>query len=127
MMSELPYTDYNIALVQEFLDETKKRISQGIEITFTNKASNELSELAIFYDIEADDIQKVIENLTTENYYRGIDPSPKTDFEVCAFCTKVGKDNLEIYLKYGLHVDGIQILLFSNHVPDHPMSQPFKN
>ena len=49
-MSELPYTDYNIALVQEFLDETKKRISQGIEITFTNKASNELSELAIFYD-----------------------------------------------------------------------------
>lgn len=127
MMSELPYTDDNVALVQEFLDETKKRISQGTEITFTNKASNELSELAIFHDIETDDIMEAIESLTTENYYRGIDPSPKTDFEVCAFCTKVGKDNLEIYLKYGIHVDGIQILLFSNHIPAHPMTQPFKN
>ena len=40
-------------------------------------------------DIEVDDIMEAIENLTTENYFRGIDPSPKTDFEVCAFCTLI--------------------------------------
>jgi hypothetical protein len=127
MMSELPYTDVNVALVQDFLDETMKRISKGTEITFTHKASNELNEVALFYDIELNDILEAIENLTIENYYRGIDPSPKTDFEVCAFCTKVGKNNLEIYLKYGLHIGGIQILLFSNHIPAHPLTQPFKN
>lgn len=126
-MSELPYTDNNVALIQDFLDETKKRISEGTEISFTNKASTELGELAIFHNINTDDIMEAIENLTIENYYRGIDPSPKTDFEVCAFCTKIGQNNLEIYLKYGLHVDGIQILLFSNHIPNHPMTQPFKN
>jgi hypothetical protein len=127
MMTELPNTDKNVALVQDFLDETMKRISQGTEITFTSKASNELNVLALSYDIEPNDILQAIESLTIENYYRGIDPSPKTDFEVCAFCTKVGKNNLEIYLKYGLHINGIQILLFSNHVPGHPMTQPFKN
>jgi hypothetical protein len=127
MMTELPNTDKNVALVQDFLDETMKRISQGTEITFTSKANNELNVLALSFDIEPNDIQQAIENLTIENYYRGIDPSPKTDFEVCAFCTKVGKNNLEIYLKYGLHTNGIQILLFSNHIPEHPMTQPFKN
>lgn len=125
-MLELPYTEENVALVQDFLDETKKRISQGAEITFTNKASTELSDLALNYDIEVEDIMVAIDNLTTENYFRGIDPSPKTDFEVCAFCTRVGKSNLEIYLKYGLEVGGLQILLFSTHVPKFPMTQPFK-
>ena len=126
-MSELPYTDENVSLVQDFLDETKSRIAKGTEITFTAKANNELSELAIFHSITSDDIQIAINNLTVENYYRGIDPSPKTDYEVCAFCTKVGSENLEIYLKYGLHVDSLEILLFSSHVPDFPMTQPFKN
>lgn len=127
MMSELPYTEDNVILVQDFLDETKKRLSQGIDITYSRKASEEINELALSYDIEVDDIMEAIENLTTENYFRGIDPSPKTDFEVCAFCTKVGKNNLEIYLKYGLEVNGLQILLFSSHVPKFPMTQPFKN
>lgn len=127
MMTELPNTDKYVALVKDFLDETMKRISQGTEITFTSKASNELNVLALSYDIEPNDILEAIENLTIENYYRSIDPSPKTDFEVCAFCTKVGKNNLEIYLKYGLHIGGIQILLLSNHIPAHPLTQPFKN
>lgn len=127
MMSELPYTEDNVTLVQDFLDETKKRLSQGIDITYSRKASDEISELALNYDIELDDIMEAIENLTTENYFRGIDPSPKTDFEVCAFCTKVGKTNLEIYLKYGLEVNGLQILLFSSHEPKFAMTQPFKN
>lgn len=126
-MTELPYTVDNVALIQEFLDETRERISAGIEITFTNKANMELGELALDFDIELADIEHAIENLSTENYYRGIDPSGKADFNVCAFCTSVGKDNVEIYLKYGLKVNGLQILLFSNHVPDFPMAQPFKN
>jgi hypothetical protein len=41
-MKILPYTTENVALVQEFLDQTRKRISNGVEITFTKKASDEL-------------------------------------------------------------------------------------
>lgn len=126
-MTELPYTTDNVALIQEFLDETRKRISEGIEITFTNKANSELQDLALDFDIEIADIETAIENLTTENYYRGIDPSGSADFNVCAFCTSIGKENIEIYLKYGLEVNGLQILLFSNHVSNYPMTQPFKN
>ncbi len=126
-MTELPYTVDNIVLIQEFINETKKRISQGTEITFTAKANSELEDLALEYEINADDIESAIFNLTPENYYRGIDPSGRADFNVCAFCTRIGKDNIEIYLKYGLETDGLQILLFSNHVPNYPMNHPFKN
>ncbi|MGN6395663.1 MAG: hypothetical protein ACTHMI_08865 [Mucilaginibacter sp.] len=126
-MKQLPYTESNVALIQDFLDETKKRIADGVEITFTKKANYELAELTLDFDIEIEDIQNAILSLSTENYYRGIDPSGSADFDVCAFCTVVGKDAVEIYLKYGLEVNGLQILLFSNHVPNHPMTQPFKN
>ena len=128
-MLELPNTADNITLIQEFLDETKKRISEGVEITFTRKANLELQDLVLVLDfeIEIEDIEEAIENLTTENHYRGIVPSRTADFEVCAFCTKIGISNVGIYLKYGLEVNGLQILLFSNHLPKHPMAQPFKN
>ena len=125
-MIELPYTEDNIAIIQEFLRETKERISNGVEITFTAKANSELQDLMLEYDITVSDIEYAILNLTTENYYRGIDPSGKGDFNVCAFRTFVGKDELEIYLKYGLEKDGLQILIFSNHIPDFPINQPFK-
>jgi hypothetical protein len=65
-------------------------------------------------------------NLSVENYYRGIAPSGNADFNVCAFSTYIGEANIEIYLKYGLEIHGLQILLFSNHVPDYKMNQPFK-
>ena len=126
-MLELPYTADNIILIQEFLDKTRKRISEGVEITFTRKANLELQDLVLDFEIEIKDIEEAIENLTTENYYRGIDPSGKGDFEVCAFYTTIGINNVQIYLKYGLEVNGLQILLFSNHLPKHPMYQPFKN
>lgn len=126
-MTELPYTIDNIAVIQEFINETKKRISDGIDITFTRKASLELEDLMLEFDIDATDIEDAIMDLTTDNYYRGIDPSGGADFNVCAFCTSIGDDNIEIYLKYGLEVNGLQILLFSNHIPNYPMSQPFKN
>jgi len=126
-MRILPYTVSNVALIQEFLDETRKRIADGVEITFTNKASDELADLTLDHDIDTADIESAILSLSTDNYYRGIDPSNKADFDVCAFYTVVGKDEVEIYLKYGLEVHGLQILLFSNHVPDYPMTQPFKN
>jgi hypothetical protein len=126
-MIQLPYTEENVSIIQEFLDETKKRISDGVEIIFTKKASAELEDLALVYDIEVSDIEAAISNLTTENYYRGIDPSWSADFNVCAFCTTIAKAEIEIYLKYGLEVNGFQILLFSNHQPDFPMKQPFKN
>jgi hypothetical protein len=127
MMLELPNTAQNITLIQNFLDETRRRLIEGVEITFTGKANLELQVLVLDFDIELDDIEEAIENLTTENYYRGIDPSNSSDFNVCAFCTKIGKSNVEIYLKYGLEVSGLQILLFSNHLPKYPMAQPFKN
>lgn len=126
-MIELPYTVDNISLIQDFLVETRKRISEGVEIAFTKKASLELQDLSLDHDIEIEDIESAIENLTTENYFRGIDPSGNADFNVCAFCVPIGKDNIEIYLKYGLEVNGLQILLFSNHIPNYPMKQPFKN
>ncbi|AZA88017.1 hypothetical protein EG349_15025 [Chryseobacterium shandongense] len=126
-MNELPYTIDNITLIQDFIDETKRRIGEGIEITFTNKANLELQDLILDYNIEIKDIEIAIENLSPENYYRGIDISGNADFNVCAFCTKIGTDNIEIYLKYGLELNGLQILLFSNHIPKYPMSQPFKN
>jgi len=96
-------------------------------ITFTNKANEELKDLALDFSVEVADIETAIQNLSIENYFRGIDPSRKADFEVCAFSATVGKDNVWIYLKFGLEVQGLQILLFSNHVPDYPMNQPFKN
>jgi hypothetical protein len=126
-MKILPYTTENVALVQEFLDQTRKRISNGAEITFTKKASDELQNLMLDFDINVSDVEAAIENLSPENYFRGIDPSGGKDFNVCAFCTTVGKDKLEIYLKYGVQVAGLQILLFSNHVPDFPKNYPFKN
>lgn len=126
-MTELSYTVDNLALIQEFIDETKKRISDGVDITFTGKASSELEDLVLEFDIDAADIESAVMDLTTDNYYRGIDPSGRADFNVCAFCAPVGEDNVEIYLKYGLEAEGLQILLFSNHVPNYPMSQPFKN
>ena len=66
-------------------------------------------------------------NLTPENYYRGIDPSGQADFEVCAFYSEIGTDHIGVYLKYGLEAQGLQILIFSNHTPAYPMSQPLKN
>lgn len=126
-MKVLPYTVSNEEIIQEFLKETKERISNGVEITFTAKASLELDDLMLEYDITADDIEYTILNLRTENYFRGIDPSGSADFNVCAFSAIVGKEKVEIYLKYGLEVKGLQILLFSNHIPDYPMDQPFKN
>ena len=105
----------------------KKRISNGVTITFTHKAQTELATLSIDYDITVDDIENAIMNLTTEDYFRGIDPSRKTDFQVCAFYTEIGADNVGIYLKYGLETNGLQILVFSNHAPVYPMNQPFKN
>lgn len=126
-MTILPYTTDNVALIQDFLDETRKRISNGVEITFTAKANAELQNLMLEFDIEASDIEDAIECLVIENYYRGIDPSGNADFNVCAFYTSVGKNKIDIYLKYGLEAAGLQILLFSNHVPDYPMTPPFKN
>lgn len=126
-MIELPYTVDNIEIVQEFLRETKERISNGVEITFTAKANSELQDLMLKYEITVADIEYTILNLIPENYYRGIDPSNSEDFNVCAFRAFVGKDELKIYLKYGLENDGLQILIFSNHIPDFPMNQPFKN
>ncbi len=126
-MIELQYTVDNIAIIQEFLRETKERISNGAEITFSAKANSELQDLMLEYDISVSDIEHAILNLTPENYYRGIDPSGKGDFNVCAFRTFVGKDELEIYLKYGLETAGLHILIFSNHIPNFQMNQPFKN
>ena len=126
-MTELPYTVDNLTLVQELIDETRRRISNGVEITFTRKALAELEELALAFDIDVNDIEEALSNLSTDNYYRGIDPSGGADFRVCAFCTNVGVDDVQIYLKYGLEVSGLQILLFSNHQPVFPMTQPFKN
>ncbi len=127
IMIELPYTLDNIKIIQEFLRKTKERISNGVEIIFTAKANCELQDLMLEYEITATDIEYTILNLTSENYFRGIDPSGGGDFNVCAFCSFVGKDEIEIYLKYGLEKDGLQILIFSNHIPDFPMNQPFKN
>ena len=125
-MRELPYTDSNVLVIQEFLDETRSRIRDGIEITFTNKAQSELAELNIAFDISTEDIEYAILNLTIENYYRGIDPSGKSDFNVCAFYTEIGVQRIGVYLKYGLEVKGLQILIFSNHPPLFPMVQLFK-
>jgi hypothetical protein len=126
-MRTLPYTTFNVALVQSFIDETKKRISEGATITFTGKAQHELAVLNIDYDISVDDIEDAISDLTTEDYYRGIDPSGNADFQVCAFYTEIGADGVGIYLKYGLEANGLQILVFSNHTPAYPMNQPFNN
>ncbi len=126
-MTTLPYTESNVEIIQAFLDETKERISEGVTITFTNKAQAELAVLSLSYNLGIDDIENAIVNLTPENYYRGIDPSGKADFDVCAFYTEIGIDNVGIYLKYGLETNGLQILIFSNHAPMHPMGQPFKN
>ncbi len=126
-MTELPYTEENIELVQEFINETRKRLMNGQELILSRKAQDELEELEEEYDITTDDIYNTILNLKVENYYRGIDPSTKSgDHNVCAFRANVYEKGIEIYLKYGLQEDGLEILVFSNHIPDFPMNQPFK-
>ncbi len=125
-MIELSYTIENIRIIEEFLQETKTRISNGIEIVFTAKANSELQDLMLEYDVSVANIEHAILNLTFENYYRGIDLSGSGDFNVCAFRVFVGKAQLEVYLKYGLERKGLQILVFSNHIPHFSMNQPFK-
>ena len=66
-MIELPNTSSNVALVQDFIDETRKRIANGVEITFTYKANQELQELMLQFEIEINDIESAIENLTPDN------------------------------------------------------------
>jgi hypothetical protein len=56
MMTELPYTEHNLALIENFLDETRKRISEGVDITFTNKANIEIQDLFLNFEIEIVDI-----------------------------------------------------------------------
>lgn len=126
-MTELPYTTTNVLLVQEFLDETKTRMMRGVDLTFSAKASEELKKLSINYGITRSDIETAVLNLSAQNYFRGIDPSGVTDFNVCAFKANVGTEKIEIYLKYGLEVDGLQILLFSNHEPERAMKEPFRS
>lgn len=82
-MRELPYTIDNIEVIQEFIKETRERISNGIDITFTSKAISELEDLMLEYNITVGNIEHSILNLTTDNYYRGIDPSGNADFNVC--------------------------------------------
>ena len=86
-MKVLPYTVDNKEIVQEFLTETRYRISNGVNITFSAKANLELEDLMLEYNITEGDIEHAILNLSTENYYRGVDPSRKADFDVCAFRT----------------------------------------
>jgi len=74
-MTEQPYTIDNLSLIQIFIDETRKRISDGVEITFNKKASSELEDLSLIYEIGVNDIEYAMANLSTENYFRGIDPS----------------------------------------------------
>lgn len=62
-MIQLPYTTDNVTLVQDFINETRTRIMNGQEITFSSKASQELEELALEYDITASDIEHTILNL----------------------------------------------------------------
>jgi hypothetical protein len=59
---ELPYTEENIVIIQELLKETKERISNGVEITFTAKANLELQDLMLEYDISVADIEYAILN-----------------------------------------------------------------
>jgi hypothetical protein len=37
------------------------------------------------FDIDLKEVENAIMNLSTENYYRGIDPSGKADFNVLRF------------------------------------------
>ena len=125
-MTELLFTVDNVIIVQSFIDETRRRISDGVQITFTKKSVLELEDLMLEFDISTADIESAIMDLDTFNYYRGIDLSGKADFNVCAFCATVGISSIEIYLKYGLESSGSQILLFSNHLPNYSMNKPFK-
>ncbi|MEL6625476.1 MAG: hypothetical protein AAFQ92_08130 [Bacteroidota bacterium] len=67
-MKILPYTEANVKIVQEFLDETKERISNGATITFTKKSQDELTLLNIDHDITIEDIEAAIFHLTPSNY-----------------------------------------------------------
>lgn len=126
-MTELPNTSVNRQLIKDFIIESKNRISNGQDLTFTNKATRELENLTLEHDITEDDIQDAILNLNVRDYYRGVNLSGAADYDVCAFRVLIGEDDVEIYLKYGLLVDGVEILLFSNHIPDYRMVQPFNN
>ena len=44
-MKTLPNTNSNRTIVQAFIDETKNRIINGVDITFTSKDQSELADL----------------------------------------------------------------------------------
>lgn len=50
----------------------ERELPGGVEITFTKKASSELEDLTLEFDINVDDIENAIDNLCTEDYYRGL-------------------------------------------------------
>lgn len=81
--------------------------------------------LNVDYEISTKDIENTILNLTVEEYHARMDPSKTEDFNVGPFCSEI--DGIQIYLKYGLQDAGLQILVFSNHVPSFPMTHPIKN
>ena len=124
-MYRLEDTTENRILIQDFINETKRRLLNRVPITFTHKASLELQDLVLEFDIVPTDIEFALMNLKTENYYRGIDTSRNNDFNVCAFCVEIRESDIEIYLKFGLEVNGIQILVFSNHLPKYTVIKPF--
>ena len=68
-MTILPYTINNLVLIQEFINETRNRIADGVEITFTQKANSELEDLTLEFNIDIADIETAIANLSPENYY----------------------------------------------------------
>jgi hypothetical protein len=126
-MTELPNTKESKELVQEFIDKTKEMINDGAELIISRKAQNELQDLMLDFDIEFEDIEDAILNLSPDNYYRGIDLTGRADYDICAFRCFIGESNTEIYLKYGISKRGIDILIFSNHPPNFPMNEPFAN
>jgi hypothetical protein len=68
-MVQLPNTIESIVLVQGFLYETRRRISNGVEIASTNKANEEPKDLALDFGIGVTDIDSAFENLSIENYF----------------------------------------------------------
>nr|WP_307776649.1 hypothetical protein [uncultured Cetobacterium sp.] len=117
---------------EKILIEVKKLIIDG-KFEFQPSSKNMATmrkmrrELGITYEDFQDEVIDTVMNLKIENYYQGPDLDDKPDRDLIFWKFGITIFNTEIYLKFDIReVDGKRVVLWSYHIPEHPIVYPFK-
>ncbi len=117
---------------EKILIEVKKLIIDG-KFEFQPSSKNMATmrkmrrELGITYEDFQDEVIDTVMDLKIENYYQGPDLDDKPDRDLIFWKFGITIFNTEIYLKFDIReVDGKRVVLWSYHIPEHPIVYPFK-